>query len=362
MKVSATGASAGEGPSPLRSAPGRVPAAASATISLEMDAERPRGTLRRGRGDRHGISALREGGPAPPGSQASWGAPGSHEIVDGAFWLRLALSFVLGGLAVAVFTTIAERRGSRLGGLLLSFPVKVVVSLVLIGLNEGVAFAAAASAAVPAGIGVNLVLLAATALLAQRLAPTRALVGGIAIWGVAAALVVWRPVPGGFASMALWGVAVLVGLLLVGRIPGVRGDRRGAKRDARMGLSGMLARAAGAGSIVALAVLLARVGGPVLGGLASVFPSGWLTTMFLLVRHHGPSFTAATTRVMIAGSLAPALFGLVAWLALPSAGLVGGLLLGLAAAGAASLLVGWTLARVDRAHAAAPAAPLQEGS
>src|SRR5205823_3364549 len=69
-----------------------------------------------------------------------------------AFVLRVALSVVLGGLAVALFTTAAERLGSRVGGLLLSFPVKVTIAIFLIGLNEGAPFAARAAVEVPAGI------------------------------------------------------------------------------------------------------------------------------------------------------------------------------------------------------------------
>ena len=265
--------------------------------------------------------------------------------MDVAFALRVAIAFVIGGLAVAAFTEVAERRGSRLGGLLLSFPVKVVVSLLLIALNEGDAFAAEAAAATPAGIGVNLVLLIATALLARRLPAWPALMGGVAIWLAAAtALVLFEP-GSPFVGFALWGAFVTVGLVLLDRVPGVHGDRRSKRDPGKFGIPGLLTRAAAAGTVVAGAVVLARVSGPLVGGLASVFPSGWLTTRYLLVRRHGPEFTAATTRVMVAGSVAPALFGVVAALAIAPLGIWLGLVAGLAAAatasGAAAALLAW---------------------
>lgn len=264
-----------------------------------------------------------------------------------AFAARLLVSFVLGGVSVAAFTTIAERRGSRLGGLLLSFPVKVVISLALIGLNEGVPFAAEAAVAVPSGIAVNIVFLVATAFFVRRLRPWPALSCALAVWLLAGALAMLRPAWSPLSSVAYWLVAAALGLLLLGRIPGVRGERRSKRDPGPFGLGGLVGRAAGAGTVVAASVVLAHYGGPFLGGLASVFPSGWITTMVILTRRHGPEFTAATVRVMVMGSAAPALFGVtVALLTLPF-GLLVGILAGLAAAGAASSAVGWALVRWD---------------
>lgn len=266
--------------------------------------------------------------------------------------LRVALSAVLGGLAVALFTTAAERMGSRVGGLLLSFPVKVTIALLLIGLNEGAAFAAQAAVQVPAGLGVNIVFLAATALLVRRLAPTPALAGALGIWLVAGLLVVMRPA-GSLVEAALWWLVPAAGaLMLLATIPGVRGDRRPKAVD-RFGWGGLLTRALGAGLIVGASVVLARVAGPVVGGLASVFPSGWITTMLVLTRNHGPEFTAATVRVMVAGSVAPVVFGLGVSLAFPVYGVLLGTLAAILAAAAASGAVMLGLRWRDRSAARA---------
>lgn len=271
-----------------------------------------------------------------------------------AFALRLLLSFLLGGATVALFTTVAKRHGSRLGGLLLSFPVKVVISLVLIAMNEGVAFAADAAVAVPAGMAINIVFLAGTALLVRRARPWPAIAGALGLWLAAGILVLLVPARSPFVSLAYWALAAGVALALLARIPGLRGDRRG-KRDAgRFGLAGLLARAAGAGTVVALSVVVAHYGGPLLGGLAAVFPSGWITTMVILTRKHGPDFTGATTRVMISGSAAPAAFGLGVAFLYPALGVLLGTLLAIAAAAAVSLGVGAALALRDRSAEPAP--------
>ena len=266
---------------------------------------------------------------------------GGSRRVDG-FLLRLVLSFVLGGASVALFTSLAERHGSRVGGLLLSFPVKVVISLLLIALNEGVLFAANAAVAVPAGIGVNLVFLVATALLVRRLPPWPAIGGALAVWLAVGLLVVARPPTSVAWSLAYWAIALAAGLALLSRVPGVRRHHRGAAKD-RFGLLGLATRAAGAGTVVALSVVLAHYGGALLGGLASVFPSGWITTMVILTRKHGADFTAATVRVMVAGSAAPVAFGVAVVLAFPALGAVLGTLAAVGCALAASALVAGAL-------------------
>lgn len=255
-----------------------------------------------------------------------------------AFVLRVALSVVLGGLAVALFTTAAERLGSRVGGLLLSFPVKVTIAMVLIGLNEGADFAARAAVEIPAGLGVNVVFLAATALLVRRAKPWTAVVGALCIWLVAGLAAVLWPPHSLALSLAYWLVPAALAIALLSGLPGVRGDRRGKAQD-RFGWRGLLTRAAGAGTIVGLSVVLARVAGPVLGGLASVFPSGWITTMVILTTSHGPEFTGATVRVMVAGSVAPVLFGVVVALAYPMWGVWLGTAAAIGVAMVASLLV-----------------------
>lgn len=267
-----------------------------------------------------------------------------------AYALRLAVSFVLGGLAVATFTTAAERLGSRLGGLLLSFPVKVVISLVFIALGEGLAVASASAQAVPAAMGANVAFLGATALFARRLRPDGAVAAGLATWLLVATAIVLVPARGVLAAFATWAVLAAASFLLLQRA-GARGARK-AKDPGRFTWRGLLSRTLGAGLVVAGSVWIAHAGGAYLGGLAAAFPSGFITTMVILTRRHGPEFTAITARTMIAGSLAPTLFAIVVALTIERAGLLASILAGLAVAGAASACVGWALARADGGRAA----------
>jgi hypothetical protein len=258
-----------------------------------------------------------------------------------AYLARLALSFLVGGGTVAAFTTIAERGNPRVGGLLLSFPVKVTVSLVLIALNEGVAFAAQSATATPAGMAANVVFIAATALLVRRLAPWPAIAAALALWAAAGlAIVLW--LPAGLAwSFPLWALSAVVALLLLARLPRVHAAPPA--RPAPLSWWKLAGRAAGAGAVVAGSIVVAHYGGPILGGLASVFPSGFITTMVILTRKRGADFTGATVRVMVAGTAAPALFGVAIAFAYPALGILWGTLACLAFAACVSLGVGVVL-------------------
>jgi hypothetical protein len=172
-------------------------------------------------------------------------------------------------------------------------------------------------------------------------------VGALALWLAAGVWVVTHPATTLAASVLTWVATATVSLAVLAFVPNARGERKPTKAVDTFGWRGLLSRAAGAGAIVGLSVVLARVAGPVLGGLASVFPSGWITTMVILTRNHGADFTGATVRVMIAGSLAPVLFGVVCALAFPAWGVVLGTLAGIGVALLASGGVMLALRAID---------------
>lgn len=273
--------------------------------------------------------------------------------MDAAFLERLALSFVIGGAAVALFTTAAERYGSRFGGLLLSFPVKVTLSLILIALQEGAGPASVSAAVVPMGLAANVAFLVVTVLALRRIPRGPALALGMAGWLAFALLTVLA-----FPSTPLWalGVFALVagaGFLGLTAIPALRGTHHRKGQHVFNGWR-VVRRGLAAGLMVALTLVIARYGdliapglGPVLAGVMAVFPSGFFTTMVVLSREQGPDFTGATARTMIAGSAAPVSFGLVVALTLAPWGVLASILAGLATAGAVSASVGAALGALD---------------
>lgn len=259
---------------------------------------------------------------------------------------RLLVAFLAGGATVALFTLAAERLGSRVGGLLLSFPVKVAITLVLVALQDGPALAAAAAAVAPAGLAANVAFLTVAVLVLRAgrgLGP--ALAAGLVAWVALAAPAVLLLPPALAWTVPPFLVASAVAFRVLSRDRAHRGSRREKPKPGRFGIVG---RAAFAGVVVASAVLVTSLLGPGPGGVMSVFPSGFLTSVVILYRAQGSAFTAMTARTMVVGLLAPALYLALVALTYPVLHLALATALAIGAAVAVSAAVGATLEWVDR--------------
>ena len=69
------------------------------------------------------------------------------------FITKWIISLIVGTAWVAVFTTIAEKISGKLGGLLVGLPSTAVVSLLFIGLTQGVNAARISSVVMPYSSG-----------------------------------------------------------------------------------------------------------------------------------------------------------------------------------------------------------------
>ncbi|HWG90087.1 MAG TPA: DUF3147 family protein [Candidatus Thermoplasmatota archaeon] len=281
--------------------------------------------------------------------------------MDYPFLERLAVSFVVGGASVALFTTAAERFGSRYGGLLLSFPVKLAVSLALLALQEGVVEAAVSASVVPLGIASNVVFLAVTVVALRRIPRVQAIALGMSAWlstAVLCLLVVPEAAAPAFLVYSGITAAALAGLTAIPALRGIH-HRKGARvfsgwRLVRRGLA--------AGALVASTLIVARLAGPVVAGLFAVFPSAWLTTMIVLSRDQGPDFTGATARTMIAGSASPVAYGLAMAMLLSPLGVLAATLASLVVAVGVSGAAAAALHALDRRLLPPPVTPAPQAA
>ncbi len=202
------------------------------------------------------------------------------------FLLKVALSFIVGGVWITLTTVAAERLGSRVGGFIGGLPSTVVVALSFIAWTQGARRAHAATTSLPLAFAVN-----ALFLIVYAVCVPRGLVAGIA-----AALLAWFVLQGGVVlwnvsslglSLLIWAL-VLVGAYQIATrvldIPPSKGIERPTKPP-------LLWRGIFSGSIVALAVILSEVGGPVLGAVLSAFPAVYTSTLIVTSRSMGRDFS-----------------------------------------------------------------------
>lgn len=241
----------------------------------------------------------------------------------------LALPAAFAGL-VAMFATVAvERLGGRRGGLLATVPSTIVAyALGSFAASADTATFAASMAAVPAGMLVDAAFLWTWRVLPRRLPPwsfgvrLAATAGAaLAVWALAAAALLtgmgalWRR---GVPPMAS-GTVCLVMLAAIGVAscwrppPSPRGGRP-------VSVRALVVRGALAATAVGVSLLVTRAGAPLVGGLASVFPAIFLTTMVSLWWAQGEAVSLGAVGPIVLGSTSVGAFALIAAWTLPAWG------------------------------------------
>jgi len=208
---------------------------------------------------------------------------------------RLLLSFIIAGAWVSMTSLLAEKLGSKIGGLVASLPSVIVVSLIFISIDRGASFAAETARAVPIGMLINtgfLFIFIASA----RLGPFKAMGLSLAGWLLLTLLVMGLPPAGLLTGSILYYVFTALAFMIVEYPLRVRSVP---KQAIRFRWQTFVLRALFAGSVVATAVALSRIAPPYLTGIIASFPAVMLSTMTILTKVRGAAFASATGKVML---------------------------------------------------------------
>ncbi len=221
--------------------------------------------------------------------------------LDTTIMLRLILSFTFGGGWIAFITFIAEKSGSGKGGFLGGLPSISAISFFFISVNQSSAVAFKATTVFPLSFSITCAfLLCYAALASKKFGFVAAYSISIAIWFGLVTLVILSNLQNFLVSISLCliisaVVYVLFRLLKISNAPGQK-----VKRTARE----YFARVLAGGSVVAAAVLLSYLGGPIFGGAASAFPAIFSSTLGIGYKSRGMDFSKTLTRsLMISGMM-----------------------------------------------------------
>jgi hypothetical protein len=254
--------------------------------------------------------------------------------MDSLFFSRVVLSFVLAGSWIAFVTVLAERLGSRLGGLFTNLPSNILFSLIYIGLSNGIPFVTGMVPGIPLGMLIDTVFLVVM-MATLRFGILRSLLASLGSWAILAWLANALPPAPLWLAVAIY-LAGASGLYLVAEkrmnIPAVPASGKGYT------LWQLSSRAAVAGAIVAGVVVVSQFAPPYLTGIISTFPAVLLSTMVILIINQGIPFARATGKILILSSSNIIVYGIVVYFTFPALGIA----LGTAVSFAASLI--WVLA------------------
>lgn len=245
----------------------------------------------------------------------------------------IATGALLSGVVAIGVTVAIERFGGKVGGVLGSLPTTIVPAsygfLVVATSDDALRDALCG---VPAGMLVNGLFLWMWRVLPGRLPVTglwpRLLlmsVLSLGAWLIGATTLVLgmgalnaRGVPVPVTGTVLAAVLVVAGIAACWNLPPAPKGKR------PVPLAALLSRGLLAGLAVGVAIWLSKTQGPLIGGVASVFPAIFLTTMASLWVSQGEAVQSGAVGPILLGSSSVSAYALLAAITLPALGFAAG--------------------------------------
>ncbi|MBI3380052.1 DUF3147 family protein [Candidatus Gottesmanbacteria bacterium] len=237
------------------------------------------------------------------------------------FLLQLLLAFIVGALWITTATIIAEKFGSKVGGIIAGMPSTIVIALFFIGSTQSVETATKTTTIIPAIMGLDSLFIAIYILLLRhKLFISLGI--SLFVWFISSFILVLLKFDNYTISLLFFIFFVLVSYLLVEKIVKVKSQ---GKRQLNFTTSQIIFRILLSGGIILLSVFMAKVGGYILGGVFASFPAIMLSTMIITYLNHGRDFSAAVMKVMmVSGSVNVTIYSIGVHFLYPAFGIITG--------------------------------------
>jgi len=236
------------------------------------------------------------------------------------------IPFALSALIVIIIMFIAERYGTKTGGIFGTLPSTIVVAFIFITISQGVNFASQSAAVVPAELGINIIFLFVFSMLARR-SLFISISASLLIWAMLSSLIYIFDIKNIYISLVIYLTVLFFTFVILERvkkIPSV-GSVKIHYTAKKIILRGLLA-----GVFIAIAVSLSNID-LVLSGIFSVFPAIITSTMLISVKEHGPDFAAGMAKSMILGISSVMTYATLIHFLYPSYGVIIGSIIAYAA-------------------------------
>jgi len=238
-------------------------------------------------------------------------------ILDSLFYYRVLLSFFVAGIWIALATLLAERLGSKIGGLISNLPSNILVSFVFIAVINGIPFAVDSVPGIPVGMAINTIFLFVFIVcLPYGIALSTIL--SLLSWFILALIIsradmdnlVWNII-----SYLLLTAGIFLFLERFVKIPSIK------KGNVTFSIRQVLIRALFAGGVVASIIILSQFLPPYAVGVFSTFPAVLLTTMIILVVNQSQDFARATGKILVLSSSNIVVYGVGIYFTYPEFGI-----------------------------------------
>lgn len=228
--------------------------------------------------------------------------------MDNLFLIKLAISFLIGASWVTLVTVIAERYGTRIGGLIAGLPSTILFTLFFVAWTQSPNAASTATGLSPLMSGFTTIFILIYILLVRKNF-WLALFSAIFVWLVCSISIV-------FSKFQNFSLSIIVYLIVLAicysilekfiKLPSQKGKKT------KYTIGNILFRALISGSIISLATLLAKIGGPILGGVVGIFPAMFTSTILITYFSQGSSFSASIMKSTMISNTSIVLYVIVA--------------------------------------------------
>ena len=236
-----------------------------------------------------------------------------------AFFIKLILSFIVGSIWTTFTSIAAERFGSKVGGFIGGLPTTAVVAFFFIGLTQSIQTVTQATTVFPLIYSFSGLFVVFYAIFSKK-GFALSMFGSLLIWFTLSGIVVLLKLENFLFSLLFYVTILLLSLYFFEikmKLPSTE------KMNISYTPFQIAGRAIFSGSIIAFAVFMTKIGGPIFGGIFSAFPAVFISVLTITHKSKGMSFSRTMTKpLFVTGMVTIVIYGVSVRYCYPHFGLI----------------------------------------
>jgi len=203
------------------------------------------------------------------------------------FIIKLIISFFVGSIWITLLTIFSEKFGTKLGGAIAGIPATMVVSLFFIGYTRTIGVAVQSTTLIPLILGVNALVVVSYLYLSKRLNFAASFFYSLVLWFFAAFIIVLSGLNNFLLSIAAYIIIILFSYYALEKKLSLKSKE---KVIVNYSVPQIIFRGLVSGGVIVVSVILAKVSGPLIGGVFATFPTLTMALILITYLNHGNIF------------------------------------------------------------------------
>jgi uncharacterized membrane protein (GlpM family) len=234
------------------------------------------------------------------------------------FVIKVISSLIIGIIWVIISTYLAERINGKFGGLILGLPSTAAISLLFIGLTQGIHGALASSKIIPFSSGLYCFYYI-TYLILTKKGFKVGFIGSLIIWFMFAFFASTFSPHSLFVSIGLW--IILITTCIWWTIKNIHINYKIIPK--KIISIPLWIKAILTGVVISLIVVISKIAGPKWGGIFATFPALATSTYLITIKSGGIEFTRLIAKnILISTTTTIGLFAILCYFIYPISGII----------------------------------------